>query len=97
MPGLDEPLDLEGDDRLGDRGAADAEPGGEVALGGQPAAGGEAGLLGVGAQPVDDLLVEPTLGDRSQCVAHGGLLALSPLSVVPRPLTRESLGRKVPR
>lgn len=74
VPGLDQPLDLQHDDRLLHGGPADAEAGGQVALGREPVAGPEPALGDVLAQPVEHLLVEPRLGHGAQGVGHGSPL-----------------------
>ena len=55
---LDHAVDLERGDRLADRRAADLEPLGEVALGGQALAGAQQAHADLAGDPVGDPLVE---------------------------------------
>lgn len=75
VPGLHQSLDLQDDDGLLHGGAAHSEAGGQVALGREAVTGAQAALGDVGAQPVEDLLVQARPGrHRPQCVGHGALL-----------------------
>ena len=66
----DDALHFEGDQGLAERGAADAEFAGEFPLGGQPVTGGEFVVVDVGAQLLDDDLVEPGPGHRTKLLCH---------------------------
>ena len=59
VPDADRADDLEGDEGLAQRGPADAEAGGELALGRQPVAGGEVVVGDPGRDLRGHLLVEP--------------------------------------
>jgi hypothetical protein len=89
VPDGQKPLDLEGDQRLAERGSAHAELGGQFTLGRQPVAGNHLVVGDVRAQLFDDDLIQTRPHHGTQLVNHWATYSPFQSSFskdIPRPL-----------